>query len=135
MDRIRLALPDDPSLAIGTTKDMLEATMKTILYRHGHEIRGKVDFPDLANKCLFVLGLKESTEPATESEKKLRKIASCAQQMFIAADELRNRAGTGHGRVIGEDSVITSADASLVASTGMILCAWLLRNEKMTVYK
>lgn len=30
--RIQAALPGDPSQAIGTTKDMLEATMRTILH-------------------------------------------------------------------------------------------------------
>ena len=129
MDRIKNALPDDPSLAIGETKDMLETTMKTILARQGHEVPANITFPDLLNDCLSKLGLRQMSRPATEDEKRLRTIVSSAQKMITASNELRNRVGTGHGRVAGENMNITEADASLVASTGMILCAWLLRHE------
>lgn len=124
--RIRNALPGDPYQAIGATKDMLEATMKTILTRRGKAAPGNVEFPKLTFGCLSELGLVG--EPATEGERHLRRIASSAQKMIGSANELRNSAGTGHGRVVGEEPVVTVADASLVASTGVILAAWLLRH-------
>ncbi len=126
-DRIRNALPKDPSLAIGATKEMLEATMKTILQRRGHEETGS-DFSKLTNRCLSELGLSGTSEPATEGERHSKKIVSSAKRMIETVNELRNRAGTGHGRVIGEEPVITGADANLIASTGLILAAWLLRH-------
>ena len=49
--------------------------------------------------------------------------------MIETANELGNRAGTGHGRVVGNEPVVTAADASLVASAGLILAAWLLRHH------
>ena len=129
MDRIRAAMPGDPPQIIGATKDMLEATMKTILSRHGHEVSTSVRFEALLNECLSVMGLR-GTSPPSDTEKFHRTVASCAQKMIIEANKLRNRVGTGHGRVIGENAAITNEDASLVASTGMILCAWLLRHEQ-----
>jgi hypothetical protein len=57
----------------------------------------------------------------------LRKIASSAKTMIETANELRNLAGTGHGRVVGEVEDITADDASMVASSGYVLTAWLLR--------
>ena len=49
--------------------------------------------------------------------------------MIETANELRNRAGTGHGRVVGKEPIITAADAGLVASAGLILAAWLLHHD------
>ncbi len=45
MDRIRNALPKDPYQVVGATKDMLEATMKTILDRRGHCATDSLNFP------------------------------------------------------------------------------------------
>ena len=76
-DRIRNALPNDPYQAIGATKDMLEATMKTILHRRGHE-ETYDDFPTLTKRCLSELGLLGTSEPATEGERHSGKIeVSC----------------------------------------------------------
>ena len=52
--------------------------------------------------------------------------------MIETVNELRNWAGTGHGHVVGKEPEITEADASLVASTGLILAAWLLRQYEET---
>ena len=127
-NRIRNALPHDPYLAIGATKDMLEAAMRTILFRRGVADVEKLDFPSLTSRCFAELGLSPNSPPAPEEERHTRKIASNAKSMLIAANELRNRAGTGHGRVIGKEQDVEAADASLVASTGLILAAWLLRH-------
>ena len=129
VNRIRNALPNDPSHVIGTTKEMLEATMKTILRRRGIEEKGNISFPDLLTRCLAELRLTGTSPPGTEIEGYQRKIISSAKKMVEAANELRNRAGTGHGRVIGEEPVVSAEDANLVASTGLILAAWLLRHE------
>ena len=125
--RIQDALPSDPHLAIGHTKDMLEATMKTILDRRGKPIGKEVDFPALTTQCMTELGLTPTIPPTSDGEKYVRKIASTAKTMIETANEFRNFAGAGHGRVIGKEIDVTSADASLVASSGLILAAWLLR--------
>ena len=128
VDRVRNALPHDPSHAIGTTKELLEATMKTILHRRGHEKIGNINFSTLATRCLSELGLRETSQPGNGVEGHLRKIASSAQQMIETANKLRNDAGTGHGRVVGNVPAVTTTDASLVASTGLVLAAWLLHH-------
>ncbi len=128
-DRIRKALPNDPHQAISATKDMLEATMKTILHGRGIEIPDNIDFPKLVTCCLTALELRGTSEPTTEGERHLRRIASSAQRMIVAVNQLRNRAGTGHGRVVGKEPVITPADASLMASIGMVLAAWMLHHN------
>jgi len=125
--RIQEALPGDPNQAIGHTKDMLEATMRTILDRRGRPAGKELDFPVLTTRCMTELGLTPTTRPTSDGERHVRKIASAAKTMIETANEFRNLAGTGHGRVIGKEIDVTSADASLVASSGLILAAWLLR--------
>ena len=129
MERMRKALPGDPHQAIGATKDMLETTMKTILDRRGYEETDSLKFPELTTRCLTELRLKGRSAPATEAGKHLGRIASSAQRMIETANELRNKAGTGHGRVAGKEPEVSTADASLVASVGCILAAWLLRHD------
>ena len=135
IQRIRYALPKDPYQVIGATKDMLEATMKTILHGRGREETGNIKFSELTARCLLELGLKGTTPPGTEGKRHLRRIASNAQRMIETVNELRNLAGTGHGRVVGNEPEITEADASLVASTGLILAAWMLRHDGASYFQ
>lgn len=55
-------------------------------------------------------------------------VIGTTKEMILVANRLRDRAGTGHGRVVGEEPTVTATDAGLVASMGMILAAWLLRH-------
>ena len=128
--RIQAALPSDPSLAVGATKDMLEATMRTILHRAGEKDLEKLDFPGLTTRCMNMLGLLPNMPPSTKEESYVRKIASTARTMIETANELRNLAGTGHGKVAGAQPNVSIIDAQLVAAQGFILCAWLLRHSK-----
>lgn len=130
VSRIRTALPSDPHQAIGATKEMLESTMKTILVRRGCTVENNIKFPKLTSRCLKELGLVKSSSPATESEGHLRKVASSAQKIINALNEYRGCAGTGHGRAVGSEPVVTASDASLAVSAGLILAAWLLRHDK-----
>lgn len=126
--RVQNALPHDPPGAVGATKDLLEAAMRSILDESGVAGTDKLDFPELTNKCFNELGLLPNSPPKSDAEGKVRKIADNAKKMIIAANELRNLAGTGHGRVVGKEEELTADDASMVASIGMILSAWLLRH-------
>ena len=127
--RVQDALPHDPHQAIGATKDMVEAAMKTILDNRGVTGVDQLDFPALTTRCFSELGLTPNSQPTDDGERLVRKIASNAKKMLEAANELRNRAGTGHGRVIGKQADIETADASLAASVGLVLAAWLLHHE------
>ena len=130
-DRIKDALPENPDLAIGATKDMLEATMKTILHRRGQfDGSSQPRFPELMTQCFRELRLSADSPPVTDSERHVRKFASKAKQMIETVNEFRNFAGTGHGRVVGEEPNVTAADATLVALTGLNLAAWLLRRAE-----
>ena len=126
--RIRRALPDDPSQVIGATKEMLEATMKTILHRRGCEVKGTISFPNLVERCFSELDIANVSDATAIADRPVQEVAKAAKEMLLAANKLRNRAGTGHGRVVGQEPSVANTDAALVASTGMVLAAWLLRH-------
>ena len=126
--RIMAALMVDPRQAIGATKDMLEAVMKTILHRRGRTIQANIAFPTLINSCWSELKLNTHREPSDKSEAQLRKISSQARKMIEAANELRNLAGTGHGRVI--EHPLSTDDARMIVSIGFVLAGWLVRCER-----
>lgn len=125
--RIERALPGDPYLAVGATKDLLEAAMRTILTNRGHVDVKKLLFPELTTTCFNELGMNPQTPPASKGEGHIRKISSNASKMIETANELRNLTGTGHGHVVGTEEDLSVEDASLVASSGLILAAWLLK--------
>lgn len=128
--RVEEALPSDPQQAIGATKDLLEAAMRTILDENNIPNIDKMDFPELTNTCFAELDMMPSTPPKSAAEGKIRKISDNAKKMILASNELRNLVGTGHGRVVGKEEKLTADDASLVASNGIVLAAWLLRRAK-----
>lgn len=128
--RIMDALPGDPKLVIGTAKEMLEAMMKTILHQRGKKTRNNIPFQSLANQCFNELGITGKSAPTSESERYLGTIASSAKKMINAGNDLRNLKGTGHGREVGAEPIVTEAEARLVASIGFTLAAWLARHRK-----
>lgn len=128
-ERIMGSISKDPRQAIGATKEMLESTMKTILDRREKQVRRNIHFPQLTEQCWSELNLSGNCMPYTKSEELLRNIADNAKQIILSANQLRNHAGAGHGQAEGHEPPITSEDASMVASMGFFLVAWLLRLE------
>lgn len=49
------ALADDPALAIGTAKEMVETVCKTILAEWGRDIEGNPDVPQLVKQTMVEL--------------------------------------------------------------------------------
>ena len=128
--RIMTALSGDPREAVGGTKDLLEAAMKTILDRRGCDLEENISFNTLINTCWSELNLDTQDRPSDKSERLFRKISSQAKKMIEAANELRNIAGSGHGRIVGKEHPLTTEDARMIASIGFVLSGWLVRCEK-----
>ena len=101
--------------------------MRTILHEFGTSSVESLGFSELTSKCFVELGLQGSEAPKSAAEGKVRKMADYAKKIIIVANELRNLVGTGHGKVVGTEDELSSLDASMIASNGMILSAWLIR--------
>ena len=98
LDRLALAAEDDPSLAIGTAKEMVETICKTILDDRGLSPNGE-DLPQLVRTVARELELlPENIPDHAKGSGVIRRMLSNLNQVSQGIAELRNLYGTGHGR-------------------------------------
>ncbi len=100
MDRIRRSANDDPALAIGTAKELVESTAKVVLLELGQSVDDRADLPELAKAAQLALGLHPSaaTGSSPDSSDGVKRILGAVTTIANGLAELRNRGhGTGHG--------------------------------------
>ena len=98
IDRLSHAAEDDPSLAVGTAKEMLETICKTILEDRGVPSQGQ-DLPQLVRAVAKELSLlPENIPDRAKGSEVIRRMLSNLNQVSQGIAELRNLYGTGHGR-------------------------------------
>ncbi len=90
----------DSAAAIGTAKDLIESTAKVILTAEGQPIENNEDLPSLIKRVHKIVNLHAQTadnaDPRIQSA--VKKIRGGLQSMALGVVDLRNAAGTGHGR-------------------------------------
>lgn len=124
ISRIRRSIPDDPALAVGSAKDLLETVMKTILAKHGFDASGE-DIPQLLKRVQKVLGLdSKAVSGGTPGSKSLRRTLSNLGQIVGGVAEVRNLVGTGHGRSRGPQ--IGVIHARLVVNAAATIATYFL---------
>ena len=98
LDRLSRAADDDPSLVVGTAKEMIETICKTILEERGI-ISGGEDLPQLVRAVAKELSMLPDDIPEhAKGSEVIRRILSNLNQISRGVAELRNLYGTGHGR-------------------------------------
>ncbi|MFC1834210.1 abortive infection family protein [Thermodesulfobacteriota bacterium] len=124
IDRIRGSIEKDPELVIGSTKEMVESVLKTILDGVGEEV-GNMDLPDLLKRVQKKLRLDPSeVDEDIKGAEVLKRTLSNLGQMVTGVYELRNKYGTGHGKI--RKSGIRPHHARLVAGAGSTLAVYLI---------
>lgn len=126
-ERINASVENDPSLAIGSTKELIEATLKTILNGCSFDYDDKQDdIPKLLKKVQKVLKLApDDVDSSKKGSDSIKKVLNNLGSVIVGIAELRNLYGSGHGK--GEKlQGITSRHARLVVGSGTALCAFLL---------
>lgn len=99
IDRMRDAVNDDPALAIGTAKELIETTCKTILSERGVAFDENWDISQLMKETRKVLGLLPDDVPhSTKGVDTIRRLLSNLGTIAQGLGELRNLYGTGHGK-------------------------------------
>ena len=99
LSRLRQAVDEDPALAIGTAKEMLETTCKTILEDEGVSFDAGLDLPDLLKATRRTLKLLPDDIPqAARGAATIKRLLSSLGQIGSGLAELRNLYGSGHGR-------------------------------------
>ncbi|MBN2303479.1 MAG: abortive infection family protein [Anaerolineae bacterium] len=129
LDRIRKAIDVDPELAVGSTKELVESVLKTVLVGFGEDI-GNDDFPKLLKRAQKLLKLDPSeVNPNAKGVDVIKRTLSNLGQIVSGISELRNYYGTGHGKV--QKSGISPRHARLVVGAGATLATFLMETFEL----
>lgn len=131
LDRLRVAVDDDPPLAIGTAKEMVETVCKTILTERGIPFdEQNADVQGLVKAVREALGLlPENIPDSARGVKAMRGLLGNLGTIAQALGELRNLYGTGHGRA-GTSRGLTSRHARLAVGAASTLAMFLMETHK-----
>jgi len=96
-DRIRRAISDDPALAVGSAKELIESNAKIVLGERGQPFDDKSGLPKLARAAQLSLGLNPSNGSGPDGRDGVKRILGAVITLANGLAELRNRGlGTGH---------------------------------------
>ena len=129
IDRMKSSVDDDPGLAIGTAKELVETTCKTILDDRNIEIDKNVDITKLVKETRKCLGLvPESIASSAKGAESIRRLLSNLGNVVQGISELRNLYGTGHGKH-GKSQPISPRHARLVVGSAATLVTFLFETH------
>lgn len=134
VDRINSSIDIDPALAIGSTKELLEAVLKTVLVNtDGSGFEKNDDMPVLLRKAQKVLKLMPSeVDNEVRGAEVIRVLLSNLGSVVIKLDELRNLYGTGHGKEKPRKGM-EPRHAKLAVGAGVTLSIFLLDTFKKKI--
>ena len=131
IDRIRSAIDEDPDLAIGTAKELVETTCKTILADYGVTADVGWDVTRLVKETRAVLKLvPEDIPDSAKGAEIIKRILSSLGQLSQGIAELRNLYGTGHGKD-GQFKGLGPRHARLVVGCATTLAAFLFETHEV----
>lgn len=97
--RMESAVDNDPDLAIGTSKELIESICKTILEERGRSIAGSPNLAQLVKATAKELQLTPADIPdKAKAANSIKKLLSNLATITNGVAELRNSYGTGHGK-------------------------------------
>lgn len=131
--RIEQSIESDPSLAIGTAKELIETCCKTILAERGKPVAGCPDIPVLTKETLKELklvpdGIPESARGSDVVKRLLQNLGTIGNNLA----ELRGLYGTGHGKH-GKAEGLTPRHAKLAVGAASTLATFLFDTHKETM--
>ena len=99
IQRIEASIDADPTLAIGTAKELVESCFKTILGERGIAYGGGDDVLYLGKKVFKALKLVRDDVPqAAKGAETVKRVLSNLATIVQGVAELRGLYGTGHGK-------------------------------------
>ncbi|MBF0135067.1 MAG: abortive infection family protein [Magnetococcales bacterium] len=125
INRMVTSVQEDPDLAIGTAKELVESVCKTILEERGED-PGKDDLLKLVrNTCKSLALLPDDVSNAKKGSETIKKILSSLAQISQGIAELRNYYGTGHGMSAKANRGIQPRHAGLATGAAATLVSFL----------
>lgn len=123
--RMDAAVINDPSLAIGTAKELVETCCKTILTERGITFSKNADLPELVKLTSKELELTPSDIPdQSKAAETIKRLLSNLATITQGVAELRNHYGTGHGKAAGAKG-LQSRHAKLAVGAASTLAVFL----------
>ena len=96
------AVSNDPGLAIGTAKELVETCCKTILTARAVEFSKSADIPELVKLTAKELDLTPAAIPEhAKASETIKRLLSNLASISQGVAKLRNHYGTGHGMAAG----------------------------------
>lgn len=97
--RMEAAVLNDPGLAVGTAKELVETCCKTILSERGIDVPNGDNLPQLVKRTAKELKLTPDDIPEkAKAGETIRRLLSNLATITSGVAELRNAYGTGHGK-------------------------------------
>ena len=129
IQRMQTAVEDDPSLAIGTAKELVESVCKTILEQRQIAFEDDADIGQLVKETRKALGLiPESIPNSAKGAESIRRLLSNLGNVAQGLGELRNLYGTGHGKG-GAAKGLSSRHARLAVGAAATLSTFLFETH------
>lgn len=130
--RLEESVETDPSLAIGTAKDLIETCCKTILDERGKPTSGNPDIPKLTKDTLKELRLApDDIHESAKGSDVMRDVLRNLGQIGKGLAELRNLYGTGHGKA-GRTRGLAPRHARLAAGAAATLTTFLFETHSQS---
>jgi hypothetical protein len=119
----------DPTLAIGTAKELVESCCKTILTERKIVIDKNDDLPKLIRKTMKKLKLFPEDVPKQAKDlNTIRRMLSNLASILTGLAEIRNLYGSGHGRD-GKQRGLAPRHAKLAAGAASTLATFLFETH------
>lgn len=133
IQRMKDSVETDPSLAIGTAKELIETVCKTILEERGKPIKGTPEISDLTKAVLKELqlvpeGVPEERRGSDLIKAILRSLGTIGNDLA----QLRGLYGTGHGKT-AKTKALQPRHARLAVGTAGTLVTFLFETHQATL--
>ena len=90
---------EDAGLLLGTAKDLMESVARHVLFIKTGQTQFRQDFPTLLGQAFIQLDMKTPQHKKVPSEPVMADYERSLYDMAIALNRIRNKEGTGHGRL------------------------------------
>ena len=135
INRIESAISNDPSLAIGSSKELLESCCKTILSEMEIPYKENLELPKLVKAVTAQLKLTPDDIPdEAKASEIIKRILSNLASVANGIAELRNSYGSGHGRE-GKSKGLNERHAKLAAGAATTLTLFLFETYEQKYKK
>jgi len=127
--RIEESIDVDPSLAIGSSKELIETCCKTILKERKVAFDENSELPKLVKAAMKELNLLPDNIPdQSKGAETIKRVLSNLASVMQGIAELRNLYGTGHGRSFNLKG-LSPRHAKLAAGTASTLAVFLFETH------